>query len=677
MPNRTCRGRREQRLRSAILALALLAGGCALRPAAAPMFRISVVDAETGRGIPAVELRTTDGRSFYTDSAGTIALAEPVLMGHSAFFQVLSFGYRFEQEFAVWRGIALTVVPGGSAVLQMQRENVAERLYRVTGAGIYRDSLLLGDAIPRPERASGVIAVGMDSPFTAVYRGVLFWVWGDTALLSAPLGIFRSTAATSLLGERGGLDPERGVDLHYLRDGEALRAMVDDPHPVIWLSALRSVLDAAGEERLFATYRKVLPIMETVERGLVEFDDARGVFRVVAAYPDDAPIVPDGHAFRYREQGAVHIQYDMDVRGGDQAEAVRDLASYEAFTPLRPGARLEDGAHALERGADGRLVWAWKRNTPPIPYARWDELESSRAAAPDERPYRLVDIETGATVVPHNGSIHWNEYRRRWIMIRGQAGGASSLGEVYYFEGDTPLGPWAYGRKIITHARTAIAPDGSRVRETYTFYNPLQHPEFDRAGGREIFLEGTLSTSFADSVAPRIPAYDYNQMMYKLRLDDPRVFLPVPVYRIPGDPPSYRTRDDLHGAQPGEVAFFAPDRPRAGTVPVHELRAGATAAPRLVAGAEEGPVRFHCAASAEPPPATVPLYEQVDAHGHFSYTTRAPSQAATPVCHVWPAPVDFGPILRYGPDRNSPGALRCPGSCPMAPTSPRRVSASP
>ena len=59
-----------------LLVTATLALGCASH-APARIFRITVVDAETGRGIPAVELRTTDARSFFTDSAGIVALAEP------------------------------------------------------------------------------------------------------------------------------------------------------------------------------------------------------------------------------------------------------------------------------------------------------------------------------------------------------------------------------------------------------------------------------------------------------------------------------------------------------------------------------------------------------------------------------------------------------------------------
>lgn len=43
-------------------------------------FKIKVVDAETGRGIPLVELKTTNNVLYYTDSAGVVAFSEPGLM---------------------------------------------------------------------------------------------------------------------------------------------------------------------------------------------------------------------------------------------------------------------------------------------------------------------------------------------------------------------------------------------------------------------------------------------------------------------------------------------------------------------------------------------------------------------------------------------------------------------
>jgi len=86
-------------------------------------------------------------------------------------------------------------------------------------------------------------------------------------------------------------------------------------------------------------------------------------------------------------------------------------------------------------------------------------------------------------------------------MCSSEAFGESSyLGEVWYAEADTPVGPWAYARKIVTH--------------------------------NKIFFEGTYSHTFSGSPETATPCYDYNQIMYRLNLDDPRLILPVPVYQI-------------------------------------------------------------------------------------------------------------------------------------------------
>ena len=104
---------------------------------------------------------------------------------------------------------------------------------------------------------------------------------------------------------------------------------------------------------------------------------------------------------------------------------------------------------------------------------------------PEEVLAPLRDIETDAPIHSHGGSVYWNPYRRRWVMICGQAGGTSSyLGELWFAEADTPVGPWVYARKIITH-------------DHYTFYNPTQHPFFDQDGGRLIYFEGTYTDTYS------------------------------------------------------------------------------------------------------------------------------------------------------------------------------------
>jgi hypothetical protein len=65
----------------------------------------------------------------------------------------------------------------------------------------------------------------------------------------------------------------------------------------------------------------------------------------------------------------------------------------------------------------------------------------------------------------------------------------------------------------------------------YNFYNPTQHRFFDQESGRLIYFEGTYTDSFSGARV-QTPRYDYNQIMYRLALDDARLRLPVAIYRV-------------------------------------------------------------------------------------------------------------------------------------------------
>src|SRR3712207_1535466 len=120
-------------------------------------FKITVADEQTGRGVPLVELRTVSSVRYVTDSRGVVAFFEPGLMDREVFFHVASHGYAFPADGFGNRGARLRVRPGGSATLKIQRRNIAERLYRVTGEGIYRDSALLGEKVPLREDRQSVV----------------------------------------------------------------------------------------------------------------------------------------------------------------------------------------------------------------------------------------------------------------------------------------------------------------------------------------------------------------------------------------------------------------------------------------------------------------------------------------------------------------------------------------
>jgi hypothetical protein len=188
------------------------------RAGADPPFGIRVVDADTGRGVPLIELRTTHAVRYYTDSAGWVAFEEPGLLGREVYFHVSGHGYEHAADGFNYRGVALRAEPGGRAEIRVRRVNIAERLYRVTGGGIYRDSLLLGEQAPTSQPALNGLVCGQDSVLTAPYRGRIFWFWGDTARPSYPLGNFQVAGATSRLPGDGGLRPDVGVDLEYFVD---------------------------------------------------------------------------------------------------------------------------------------------------------------------------------------------------------------------------------------------------------------------------------------------------------------------------------------------------------------------------------------------------------------------------------------------------------------------------
>src|SRR5262249_4577355 len=156
------------------------------------------------------------------------------------------------------------------------------------------------------------------------------------------------------------------------------------------------------------------------------------------------------------------------------------------------------GEERLDRNQDGSLRYAWKKNTPVVDAAKQARLIARKLLKPAEALLHLQDADTGKPVSAHSGSGYWNAYRQRWGLIAVQSCGTSVLGEVWYAEADTPLGPWVYARKIVTHDR-------------YSFYNPKQHPQFDQENGRTIFFEGTYTNMFSGNPEPT-PRYDYNQI---------------------------------------------------------------------------------------------------------------------------------------------------------------------
>lgn len=639
----------KQPRRFSLPALLWLAGllcllGLAPRVQAVPQdyYRITVVDADTGRGVPLVELKTVNAVTFYTDSNGVVAVNEPDLMGRTVWFGVKSHGYEYPADGFGNRGVALDVKAGGQGQIKIKRVNIAERLYRITGAGIYRDSVLVGAPVPIKQPLMDGLVMGQDTVMAAPYRGKLYWFYGDTERPGYPLGQFATSGATSLIPGQGGLDPDRGVDLTYWTDADGFsRPMLPLPGfgGPVWVGGvftLKGTGPDGSRERLYTHFSHLDGKGKTAEHGLAVFDDAKAVFEPICRFPLDAPLYPDGQPFHVVVNGQPYLYFQSKslqafplVRVRADEAHVTDARTCEAFTCLARGAH-DDGANTrLDRGKDGRLIYAWKADTAVLGYDEQQALIAAGKMKPEEALTPLRDIETDAPIHSHGGSVFWNAYRKRWVMISGQASGTSSyLGELWFAEADTPVGPWVYARKIVTH-------------DHYTFYNPTQHPFFDGDGGRLIYFEGTYTDTYSGTAA-LTPRYNYNQIMYRLALDDPRLSLPVPVYALAG-PDGYGLRETVEARHEWirvqGIPFFAvpPDRPHAGLISIAPPQA---AGPLLFFALPPTPV-----VGEKVSPAVVPLYEYRDEHTNAVwYATDSglplPSahRSALPICRVWRNP---------------------------------------
>jgi len=556
------RSKRQVILTSVLLLSFWCGSGCAVqeRPSSAASrsssyFKIQVVDRQTGRGVPLVELRTTNNIRYFTDSNGIVAFYEPGLMDREVFFFVESHGYEFPKDGFGFCGTRLKTSPGGSAVIKIDQLNIADRLYRVTGQGIYSDSVLTGQAVPLANPVLNGQVTGQDSVDTCIYHGRLFWFWGDTGRPSYPLGHFAMAGAVSDLPGRGGLDPAVGVNLEYFVDKDGFsRPLCPLKEPgLVWLDGFLTVTDNAGQERIVAKYARLKDLGTTLEQGLVAFNEATQSFESLLRSDPNSHHLPSpdfGHAFAVTVDGRKYyyfaLPFPLTVRMRVEAtwDSVIDPNRYEFLTaiprrgegilPLFPtaGKPVLSAAEGMPAGRKAGTASPLSSLVPrpsSLDWVRYGELAGGDSAAraqiaealkKERQDTRFYDIQSGRKITPHGGSVYYNAYRRKWITIFVEAGGESSyLGEVWYAEADTPVGPWAYARKVVTHNK-------------YSFYNPKQHPYFDQDAGRIIFFEGTYSQMFSGSAENATPRYDYNQIMYRLNLDDPRLVLPVAVYQV-------------------------------------------------------------------------------------------------------------------------------------------------
>jgi hypothetical protein len=422
--------------------------------------RICVVDEENDWPVPLVELRTTHNVRFITDNAGVIAFDLPELMNVETWFYIEGHGYSVKADGFGYRGVKLIPRAGQTLVVRVKREMPAKRLGRITGGGLFAESQKIGDASDWVEQR----ILGCDSVQNAVHNGKLFWAWGDTVLPNYPLGRFHMIGATSPLDPLKSFEPPIRYRYNYFCDETGTPKNIA-PMPgagPTWLNGLVSLPDRDGNYRLVATYAKIQPPLTTYELGLCIWDESTQLFqrfKVLWSKTDEQPNpppAPHGHPVIWKDSEA-----QTWVLFGDPFPTLKCPATFEAWSDPQ----------------------------------QWQTVSSPETVVSGSEQIKV-----------HRGAMAWNEYRNRWVSIFTQLHGQSSeLGELWYAEAETPLGPWGNAIKVVTH-------------DHYSFYNPQLHPQLAPADSPILLFEATYTHTFSRTQSPT-PRHDYNQVLYRLDLD--------------------------------------------------------------------------------------------------------------------------------------------------------------
>lgn len=425
--------------------------------------RILVVDESNGWPVPLVELKTTHNLRFVTDNAGTIALDAPELLDRETWFHLEGHGYSVAKDGFGFQGVRLVPRSGETLTVKVHRQLAAKRLGCLTGGGIFAESQKLGLELDWVDQ--GVF--GCDSVQNAVHDGRMFWNWGDTVLHNYPLGRFHMTGATTEIEPLESFEPPVRLRYRYFTDeAGTVRNVAEMPGDgPTWLGGYASLPDQTQRHRLVATYTKIDPPLDTYELGLCVWNDQLEKFektQVLWQKSDAAPTPPPapmGHAIPWRDASGKQW-----VLFGDPFPSIQLEPTFEAWSDP----------------------------------SRWQQL----------KPQEWVAVKgSDQQIQPHRGSVAWSGYRGRWVTVFTQLHGEPSLlGEIWYAEADAPTGPWKDAVKVVTHA-------------DYTFYNPKLHPEFTAADSPVLLFEGTYTHTFSGNSRPT-PRYDYNQVLYRLDLDE-------------------------------------------------------------------------------------------------------------------------------------------------------------
>lgn len=486
---------------------------------APPPFLLRFIDSANGRPVPLVDVELFNALRLSSDNLGHIAINEPDLTGRKVRLLIRGHGYRYPHlDIFRERAIGLEIKPGETAEIKLERTVAGERLYRITGSGRFRDSLLAGKISGSGYNDLPGNATGLDSAIPVWWKNRLFCFWGDT------LG----TDRINLCGSGGQIMtespdvPEKALPISFFcaRSGFTKPMIKPDAIGFIWIETVLPLLTATGREVLAARYVKHKTLEEAVETGFAIFQPGRQQFSLIKRLKSSRPH-KSAHAAPVYDSARPAFCVQPWEKTDTSLSNFINPHTYEYYTCLQPASKnataknvaFEGRPQVVRRNGAGQPVFSWVKGGVPFSPANQRLLQAAGLIKPSERWLELTEIGSGTKNTDFSGSISWNSFRKRWVMIA-----QGNTGEIWFSEADTYTGPWIYARRIVEH-------DG------YNFYNPVHHSWFDTNEGRTIYFEGTY-TSFFTRENYKTPRADYNQVMYRLDITNPDLILPVPVYRV-------------------------------------------------------------------------------------------------------------------------------------------------
>ena len=570
---------------------ALFCGICLSSASSSPFFGIRVVDSASGRGVPLVLLRTVNYITHWTDSLGYVAFFEPGMMDQPVFFGVLSDGYQFDSERHLQlrstdraatiahtaeedaatdpfdAGLILHTTTNGSAVVYVKRTQLAERAYRLTGGGLYRDSVLLGLPAPVPSPLldrSGVVEQDTLMASHRPYRGRRYIFFGDSACPRSrrqdncdgtgmySVGATTCEPSTEGCSTKGDTPPVLDYFISTEASGFSHPLPMAPMEPLdrnTWIACILATRptphpSAHGDitmtnQTMYAVFMKPAPnTSETDITGVLKWSDEQSQFQLVTYWPLKNFVATTNFATAARgvqrfapSSSKLPSESDPSAPSDDDGyfyltmsfvymrvpeHQLANLSAYEAFTPLLANSSLEQPV--LDPAG-----WGWKQGAVPVLQSDEAKLIALGVLPPSEAHFQVRDVTSGHTLGVGIGTVNYNEALGQYLLIT-EYSSTDRRGAIFAGVSSSLTGPWTYVTPVLSHDVTGAS-----------CYNPLHMPWMDEEGGRFIYVACSYTAMWSDKNNPNsqwytcltgvdsyqncatpVPRYEYNNMVYRL-----------------------------------------------------------------------------------------------------------------------------------------------------------------